>query len=220
MSTPAISAVIFDLDGVIVSTDECHYQAWRAIAEREGVPFDRHVNDKLRGVGRLESLNIILDGSSRVYSEVEKAELAEEKNQMYRGLLARIGPRDILPGVMTCLRVLKKLGIRTAIGSSSKNARLILDQIGLTTVFDEIVDGNDIVRGKPDPEVFVLAAARLGVPAEECIVVEDAYAGVEAALLAGMVCLGVGSASSDMRAQYRSRDLTEAPLESIFGGRS
>lgn len=187
-------AVIFDLDGVIVTTDQYHYQAWKQIADSEGIPFDYSVNDRLRGVSRMESLNILLEASGRTYSREEKKRLAEAKNDYYVRLLTHLRPKDILPGVPELLDELKKLGVRTAVGSSSKNAVYILERIGLGEAFDVIIDGNQITHTKPDPEVFLLAAERLGVSPSKCIVVEDAMAGIEAASGAGIRTLAVGNA--------------------------
>lgn len=202
-----IKAVIFDLDGVIVSTDEFHYLAWKELAEAEGIPFDREDNERLRGVSRMESLEILLEKASRAYSEEEKQSMAERKNGIYRGLLQRLSPDDILPGVDRVLRELRAQGVKLAIGSSSKNAGPILRAIGLDAAFDAVADGTHITRSKPDPEVFTLAAQRAGVPADECLVVEDANAGVEAGVAAGMRVLAVGSAAEHPSAALRARDL-------------
>jgi beta-phosphoglucomutase len=207
-----IKAVIFDLDGVIVSTDEYHYQAWKTIADKEGIYFDREINEKLRGVSRMESLDIILQNSRRSYSDSEREALAYQKNEIYKQLLNRITPKDILPGAEPVLKALRVLNIKTAVGSSSKNAFFILQKIGLTDAFDAIVDGNEIKKSKPDPEVFLMAARKLCVSPSECIVVEDAYAGIDAAVTAGMVTIGVGYASKYEKAQYKFKDLTELIL--------
>lgn len=211
-----VLAVIFDLDGVIVSTDECHYKAWKQLADEEGIPFDRQTNNRLRGVSRMESLEIILEKAPREYSEEEKIVLAERKNEYYKQLLNSLSPRDILPGALELIDALKKHGIRIAIGSSSKNCRTILDRVGLTHVFDVIVDGNCISRSKPDPEVFLEAAKRLGVTARNCLVIEDAEAGVQAALAAGMAVIGVGAASSSPLATVTAPDLSHVTIDTIM----
>ena len=159
-----ISAVIFDLDGVIVSTDEYHYQAWKNISDQEKIYFDREINERLRGVSRMESLDIILSHSDKSYSENERQLLAQRKNDIYCELLNKLSPNDILPGVLNLLLSLIARGIKIAIGSSSKNTPFILKQIGLTSNFDAIADGNSIRNSKPNPEVFLLAAELLGVP--------------------------------------------------------
>ncbi len=206
----AFQAVIFDLDGVLVSTDEFHYQAWQKLANQEGFYFDRAINEKLRGVSRMESLEIMLKSSQKQYTEEEKQVLAEVKNNDYRLLLNQLSSKDILPGVMDFVRLLKEKNIRLSIGSSSKNAPAILDKTGLTDHFDTIIDGNHIRKSKPDPEVFLLAASRQGVSPESCLVIEDADAGVEAAVKAGMKVLAVGSASANPKASYSAASLEHA----------
>lgn len=211
-----LKAVIFDLDGVIVSTDEYHYQAWKRLTGEEGIYFDRAINERLRGISRMESLEIILERSPKTYTIDEKNSLATRKNQYYRELLHNLTPEEILPGVRSLLDELKKEGIKIAVGSSSKNTPLILKQIGLDSYFDAVVDGNDIKRSKPDPEVFLLAAQRLGIPPENCLVVEDAEAGIQAALAGGMSVLGVGSASNSQAASIRMLDLSTVSCQSLL----
>jgi beta-phosphoglucomutase len=212
---PVIEAVIFDLDGVIVSTDEYHYLGWQRLADELGIPFNRHINERLRGVSRMESLDIILEQAAQPYTAAEKLEFAERKNTYYREFLQQVSPKDILPGVLELLAELKTRKIKIAIGSSSRNTPLILAQIGLSDTFDAVADGNDITRSKPDPEVFLLAAERLGVPPSACLVVEDADAGVESALAAGMSVLGVGSASNHPRATSAAQSL-QSLIPNIF----
>lgn len=212
----AIKAVIFDLDGVIVSTDEYHYQAWLHIAKEEGIPFDREVNEALRGVSRMESLEIMLRNSSKSYSEQEKLSMAERKNTMYRQLLDQLSPSHILPGVLPLLDALKAAGIKIAIGSSSKNARTILNKINLAHVFDAIVDGTDIQNSKPHPEVFLTAAQRLGVEPADCLVVEDAEAGIDAAAAADMKSLGVGFAARYAKADSSAIDLAAIDVQTFI----
>jgi beta-phosphoglucomutase len=209
-------AVIFDLDGVIVSTDEYHYQAWKRMADEEGIYFDRKINENLRGVSRMESLAIILQRSAKVYTQEEQAKLARIKNEYYRALLNNLTSGDILPGVMLVLKELKALGLKIAIGSSSKNTPFILEKIGLGNYFNAIADGNEIKNSKPDPEVFLLAAKKLGMAPEDCAVVEDAEAGIEAALAGGMKAVGVGSASYDPKAHYRVKDLSCVSIEELL----
>ncbi|MBN1864344.1 MAG: beta-phosphoglucomutase [Victivallales bacterium] len=206
-----IEAVIFDLDGVIVSTDKCHYLAWRRLADEEGIPFSAEDNERCRGVSRMGSLEIVLEKSTRAYSSEEKQEMAERKNAYYVDMLKEISPDDILPGAMEFINVLKKNGIKVAVGSSSRNSPRILEQIGLGKMFDATVDGNDISRSKPDPEVFLTAAERLGLPAQKCLVVEDADAGVDAAVAAGMKCLAIGSAVSNNKADFSATSLQAIP---------
>ena len=190
----SIKAVIFDLDGVIVTTDDCHYRAWKAMADDEGIYFDRKINDRLRGVSRMASLDIVLERATREYSDDEKIALAKKKNDIYVSLIQQLTEADILSGVMQNLEALKNSGIKIAIGSSSKNTPIILERIGLSTYFDAVSDGNNITKSKPDPEVFVKAADMLGIPYGECMIVEDADAGIEAGRAAGMKTLAVGNA--------------------------
>lgn len=212
-----IKAVIFDLDGVIVSTDEFHFRAWKQLADEEGIPFDRHDNERLRGVSRMESLEIILEKSSRGYAASEKADLAKRKNGYYLKLLKLLSPSDLLPGVLFVLNDLRNRGIKIAIGSSSKNAGPILKAIGLDATFDAVVDGTHISNSKPDPEVFTLAGRQLGIPPAQCLVVEDASAGVDAGLAAGMPVLAVGSATHHPGATLRAPDLAHVDVEAMLG---
>ena len=190
-----IKAVIFDLDGVIVSTDECHYRGWKKMADEEGIYFDREINNRLRGVSRMESLEIVLERAEKKYTQDEKIALAERKNNYYREYIEELTSANILAGVMENLNELKDNAIKIAIGSSSKNTPVILKHIGLDNFFDAVSDGNNIVNSKPDPEVFVKAAQMLGVGRENCLVVEDADAGVVAGRNAGMYTLSVNGAS-------------------------
>lgn len=209
-------AVIFDLDGVIVSTDEYHYQAWQRMADEEGIYFDRTINENLRGVSRMESLEIVLKRSEKAYDEAEKLKLAQRKNTYYQDLLNHVTPADILPGVMPILQELRARGVKMAIGSSSKNAPFIMEKIGLTSWFDAVADGNGIQNSKPDPEVFLLAATMLGLAPEECVVVEDADAGIEAALAGGMNAVGVGFASQNSRTQYTVADVSCISIDELI----
>ena len=204
-----IKAVIFDLDGVIVSTDDCHFRAWKRMADEEGIYFDREINNRLRGVSRMASLDIVLERSKREYSEREKQELAERKNEYYKELICELTPDDILPGVMDKLENLKENGIKIAIGSSSKNTPIILKQIGLDGYFDAVSDGNNITHSKPDPEVFLKAAEMLNIPPEDCMIVEDADAGIEAGKRAGMKTLAVQGAKG---ADFSTENLEKCDL--------
>lgn len=181
-----IRNLIFDLDGVICFTDRFHYQAWKALADRLGIYFDEEINQRLRGVSRMDSLNIILERSSRSWSENEKQAFATEKNAMYRDLLETMQPEDLAEEVSMTLQELRRRGYKLAIGSSSKNTKFILQRLGLGHFFDAVADGTDITRSKPDPEVFLCAAGKLGVAPESCAVVEDARAGILAAKVGGM----------------------------------
>ena len=210
-------AVIFDLDGVIVSTDEFHYLAWKCIADRERIPFDHEVNNRMRGVSRMASLDILLEAALRTYSEEEKQILAQEKNNYYVNLLANLKPDDILPGVIQLLENLKKYGVQVAVGSSSKNALFILKQIGLDNFFDAVVDGNQIVHTKPNPEVFLLAAKKLGLQPHQCVVLEDAPAGIEAAISGGFKAVAIGDAVKDIKlSSYKVHSLEQLDIEELI----
>ncbi|HOO44400.1 MAG TPA: beta-phosphoglucomutase [Bacillota bacterium] len=204
-----IKGVIFDLDGVIVSTDEFHFKAWKVLADREGIHFDRHINNRLRGVSRRESLEIILEKANRSYSENEILEMLDFKNNIYRNSLSELTKYDILINFNELYAKLRQNKIKMAIGSSSKNTKTILTQIGLIDAFDAIADGNDITRSKPDPEVFLLAAERLGLDPKECVVVEDAVAGIEAAKAGGMIAIAINDATKCHIADYKIDNLLE-----------
>ncbi|NLM21067.1 MAG: beta-phosphoglucomutase [Peptococcaceae bacterium] len=196
-------AVIFDLDGVICKTDRYHYLAWKKIAEEVGVYFDETINNKLRGIGRLESLEIILGTRREEFSESAKHKLAQKKNQYYRQLLQTMSPQDLDPDIKATLDQIKAQGLKIAIGSSSKNARLILKQIGLDNYFDAVSDGTNISRSKPDPEVFLKASTYLGIEPPYCLVVEDAKSGLEAARAAKMDSAAIGDAVKYGLANYQ-----------------
>jgi len=200
-SESAINAIIYDLDGVLVSTDEFHFLAWKQMADEETIPFDRDTNERLRGVSRMESLAIILERSVRAYTQAEQQELAQRKNSYYVKSLEKLGYDSVLDGALETVTKIRNLGILQAVGSSSKNARTILNRTGLTHLFDAVVDGTMISRSKPDPEVFLKAAAALDVPPERCLVVEDAVAGVQAGIAAGMRCFAVGNAAIELRSR-------------------
>jgi beta-phosphoglucomutase len=211
-----IRGVVFDLDGVLVTTDELHYQSWKQLAEDEGIYFDRPINQRLRGVNRMASLDIILERAERRYSPDEKAALAERKNQHYRARLAALTPAALLPGALEILAELRRRGVRTAIASSSRNTPLILERVGLAQALDAVADGNDVRHSKPDPEVFLLAAARLGLPPHECVVIEDAVAGVEGARRAGMAVYGIGTPESLPGVMPVARDLAAVDVDQLL----
>lgn len=195
-TTGTIKGFIFDLDGVIVFTDKLHYQAWKRMADRLGISFDETVNDRLRGVSREESLDIILENyHGLALGAEEKRRLAEEKNSYYRELLEELTPDAVEEKVKDTLVKLREQGFKLAIGSSSKNAGLILERTGIAGLFDAVSDGNNIQRSKPDPEVFLKAAAFLGLEPGDCAVIEDAEAGIRAAKAGGMFAVAVYSAA-------------------------
>ena len=185
-------AIIFDLDGVICFTDEYHYRAWKVLADKLNAPFDRTINNRLRGVSRMASLEIVLETyTGPALSEEEKVALATEKNEIYRESLKEMSPADLSDEVRETLNALRAKGLKLAIGSSSKNTPFILKQIGLEGFFDAVSDGNNITHSKPDPEVFLKAAEFLGMDPADCLVVEDAISGIQAAHAAGMDAVGV-----------------------------
>ncbi|MEH6533720.1 MAG: beta-phosphoglucomutase [Photobacterium frigidiphilum] len=187
-----IQGVIFDLDGVLVDTAKFHYIAWKKIADDLQLDFDLDDNEKLKGVSRKKSLDIILDLNHKVISEEEKARLLESKNNYYLALIKELDESDVLPGVKNLISQIQIQGIRIALGSASKNAKVILTSTGLLHHFDQLVDGNMVSKAKPDPEVFITAAKLLNLEPQHCVVFEDAEAGVEAALAAEMRVVGVG----------------------------
>jgi len=195
--------VIFDLDGVICFTDHYHYLAWKALADSLGIDFDESKNDRLRGVSRMESLEIVLEGyHGAPLSDAEKTALADRKNALYRQSLQTMSPKDLSDEVRNTLNELRSRGLKLAIGSSSKNTPLILERIGLAGFFDAVSDGNNITRSKPDPQVFTMAAEMLCLPAEKCLVVEDALAGLQAAAAGGFASAGLGPAAQSGKATY------------------
>lgn len=194
--------IIFDLDGVICFTDKYHYQAWKEMADGIGVYFDEVINNRLRGVSRMESLEIILERSEKVYSEQEKEELATQKNEIYKKLLLQMSPSDLSEEVKNTLDEFRNRGCKLAIGSSSKNAKTILKQLGLDGYFDAVSDGTNITHSKPDPEVFLKAAEFLGLDAADCLVVEDALAGIDAAVAGGFHGAGIGEAATHEKVTY------------------
>jgi beta-phosphoglucomutase len=199
-----MKAFIFDLDGVIVFTDKFHYQAWKKMADRMGIYFDETINNRLRGVSRMDSLEIILERyEGEPLSEEEKAALAEEKNNTYRALLETMTPADVSQEVRDTLAELRRRGYLLSLGSSSKNAKFILERVELLDAFDAISDGTNITKSKPDPEVFLKGAEFLGVTPEECVVVEDAYAGIDAAKAGHMMAAGIGEAKDYEKTDYK-----------------
>ncbi len=207
-----MKGIIFDLDGVICHTDEYHYQAWKSLADRLGVYFDKEINNRLRGVSRMDSLDIILENSEKKYSEEEKIALATEKNEMYKKLLEKMSPADLSIEVKTTLKALRGRGYKLAIGSSSKNAKFILNRLGIIALFDAISDGNNITKSKPNPEVFIKASEFIQLPNYECAVVEDAFAGIDAAKEGGFMAVGIGDA-----AEYEKTDKALNAFADLLG---
>lgn len=199
-----MKAFIFDLDGVIVFTDCFHYQAWKKIADQMGIYFDEEINNRLRGVSRMDSLDIILERyGGEPLSKEKKEMLADEKNAFYRSLLENMTPADVKQEVRDTLKELRCRGFKLSLGSSSKNAKFILERVGMLDAFDAISDGTNISKSKPDPEVFLKGAEFLGVEPAECVVVEDALAGIDAAKAGNMMAAGIGEARDYEKTDYR-----------------
>jgi beta-phosphoglucomutase len=189
-------ACLFDLDGVLVDTAIYHFQAWKNLGKQFGYELTEEQNEQLKGVSRVESLNKILDWANYTATQEEKSVWLIEKNEDYLRLISNMNPSEILPGVLAFLEQIKALGYKIALGSASKNAEIILDKTGLTPWFDLIIDGNKVSKSKPDPEVFLKGAEGLGIAPEECIVFEDAQAGVEAAKAGNMKAIGIGESET------------------------
>lgn len=206
-------AFIFDLDGVIVDTAKYHYLAWKELAEKLGFEFTVEQNELLKGVSRIRSLEILLDIGKVHLEEDTKTKLLAEKNEQYLKYIAKMDQEEILPGINNVLHYLKSNKIPFALGSASKNARLILERLDLINLFDAIVDGNDVSIAKPDPEVFLIAAQKLGVMPENCIVVEDAKAGIQAANQAGMTSLGIGDKAVLKESNFVLQDTSELTID-------
>lgn len=206
-----IKGVIFDLDGVLVFTDSLHYKAWKKMADEEGIYFDETINLRLRGVSRIESLNIILEKATKTYSEEEKLELATRKNRYYVELLSSLSEDDVKAEDLEALKKLKEEGYLLAVGSSSKNTKAIMDRTGLTKYFDQIADGTMISHSKPDPEVFLLAASKLGLEPKDCVVIEDAEAGIEAANEGGFYSIAIGPATQLSIPHAKIKALSDLP---------
>ena len=204
-------AILFDLDGVLCTTDRFHYEAWKQTAQEVRAPFDEQINQRLRGVSRMESLEIILEGSPLTLSGEEKLRLAEVKNDRYRALPSQLTPADMGEGVRDTLKRLRAAGLRLAVGSSSKNAGFILRQLQAEELFDAVCDGTQITHSKPDPEVFLKAAEQVETPPARCLVVEDASAGLEAARAGGMDCAILGDAEMPFAPTYHLDRLEELP---------
>jgi beta-phosphoglucomutase len=211
----SIKACIFDLDGVIVDTAVYHFKAWKRLADELGINFTEHDNERLKGVSRVRSLEIILELGNVTKTEAEQQELATRKNIWYVEMINRMTPAEILPGAKEFLETCRAAGIKTALGSASKNSSTILDKINMAHLFDAIVDGNHVSKAKPDPEVFLKGAEALGVAPAECVVFEDAIAGVEAAINGGMKVVGIGSPDVLNKADLVVSGLDKMSLEKL-----
>ena len=210
-----VKGCIFDLDGVIVDTAKYHYLAWKKLTSILNINFTKEDNERLKGVSRMASLDIILEIGNVVYDDKMKEEYADLKNKWYLDYINRMTPEEILPGSLEFISELKNAGIKVAIGSASRNTPLILERLAIRNLFDAVADGNIIIKAKPDPEVFITAAKMLGIPPEDCVVFEDAMAGVEAALNAGMRCVGIGSEKILTTAHYVIAGLDKMSLKKL-----
>ncbi len=213
-----IKAAIFDLDGVVVDTAHYHFIAWQRLAHELGIEFTEHENERLKGVSRMRSLEIILELGGKALPEAEKEALATRKNAWFVEYIQAIRPDEIFPGVKQLIQQLRRGGVKVALASSSKNARLVLRNLQIEDLFDGYVDGTMITHSKPHPEIFLSAAAQLGVQPQACVVFEDAEAGVEAALAAGMKCVGVGApvnVGKAHRVVSNTADVTAADIQNM-----
>jgi beta-phosphoglucomutase len=214
INTGNLEAFIFDLDGVITDTAEYHYLAWKRLADEENIPFSREENEKLRGVSRRASLELIL--KNRRLSEEKIQEMMDRKNGYYRTYLENISAKDLLPGALSLLRKLQSSQIRLALASASKNARQVVERLGIAPYFEVIADGNSVKKTKPAPDLFLYTAEKLELPPEACLVVEDAEAGIAAARAAGMTTIGIGPAERVGSADYVYPSVAEVRLEEII----
>jgi beta-phosphoglucomutase len=210
-----IKACIFDLDGVIVDTAVYHYKAWKRLANELGFDFTEEDNEKLKGVSRVRSLEIILEIGGVTKTPEEQAVLASRKNEWYVEMISHMTPAEILPGAKGFLEICRSAGVKTALGSASKNSMTILNKIGLAHLFDAIIDGNHVSKAKPDPEVFLKGAEAVGVAPAQCVVFEDAIAGVQAAINGGMKVVGIGSPDVLTEANIVVSGLDKMSLEKL-----
>lgn len=209
-----IQGFIFDLDGVLTDTAEYHYRAWKRLADELGIPFTREENEALRGIPRRESLFLLLKGHT--YPEAVLSELMDRKNGYYLEFIRELSPRDVLPGARELLQEIRAAGLKTALGSASKNAREVIERLGIAGLFDAVADGYSVTRQKPAPDLFLHAAALLNLPPSACVVVEDAEAGIEAALAGGFYVVGIGPQERVGRAHVVLPSLAEARLSDLY----
>jgi len=210
-----IKACIFDLDGVIVDTAIYHYQAWKRLANSLGFDFTEHQNEQLKGVSRVRSLELILGWGGVTKTPAEQEALATQKNTWYVDMISHMTPAEILPGAKEFVEACRQAGIKTALGSASKNSMTILEKINMVSLFDAVIDGNKVSKAKPDPEVFLKGAEAVGVPPAQCVVFEDAIAGIEAAIAGGMKSVGIGSPAVLGKANLVISGLDKMTLEKL-----
>lgn len=209
-------AAIFDLDGVIVNTAIYHYQAWKKIAEKLGFVLTHEQNELLKGVSRMASMDIVERLSTKTLTQLQKVELAEEKNNHYVQLINQLTPQQILPGVLECFHFLKQRRTKIVLGSASKNALLVLHQLGIEPMFDAIIDGKQVTKAKPNPQVFLKGADACGIPPRECVVFEDSAAGIQAANSAGMYSVYLGKSNASVHADATANSLNEPKILKLF----
>ena len=210
-----IKAVIFDLDGVIVDTARYHFLAWKRLADELGIKFTEEDNERLKGVSRIRSMEILMELGGVTLSQYEKEKLANKKNTWFVDYVERMMPEEIYSGVRVLIEKLKERGIHIALASSSKNARTVLQLLHIQNLFEVVTDGTMITHSKPDPEIFLLAAEKLGIDPKDCLVFEDAEAGVEGALAAGMLCVGIGSQEQLFKAHKVIRHTGDFTMEML-----
>lgn len=210
------SAAIFDLDGVLVDTARLHFKAWQRLADEMGIGFSMHDNERLKGISREASLQVLLELGGQSAEPAEQLSLAERKNAYYVESLSTLDEHNLLPGAQRCLKELRQMGISIALASASRNARVVLQRLNIASFFAAIVDGTRVRNAKPHPEIFQLAAAELGRPVAECVVFEDSTAGVEAAHAAGMFAVGIGAADILTGADITYPDLAHCDMRAIF----
>jgi len=214
--TDKIKAFILDLDGVITDTAEFHFKAWKKMADEEGIPFEREDNEKLRGVSRRKSMELILDGREMAEDKIQK--LMDRKNRYYNDFLENLTEDDLLPGARDLIDEIIRRGYKIAVASSSRNAKTVIKNLGIMDIFDTISDGHSVENSKPAPDLFLHAAENLSLAPENCVVIEDAESGVEGALAAGMVAVGVGPEERVGKADYRYDQVKDINLDEIIGG--
>jgi beta-phosphoglucomutase len=212
-----IQAIILDLDGVITDTAEYHFQAWQRVAQEEGISFTREDNEALRGVSRRQSLELLLGEHIERYGEDQQQKIMDRKNGYYRDLLEHITADDFLDGAPELLKAIRARGLKMAIGSASKNTPTVLERLGILDAFDVIADGHSVEHGKPAPDLFLFAAAQMGVQPEQCVVIEDAASGIAAALAANMIAVGIGPKERVGAAHYRYETTAAVDLDEILG---
>ena len=214
--SPMNTGIIFDLDGVLVTTDDLHFRAWQRLAGEENIPFSREINHRQRGIGRMESLDVLLEQAVRKYRDDEKRALADRKNSYYGEMLKTLTPDDALPGARRLLRELRARHIKVAVASASRNTPIIMRQVDLFKEVDAVADGNDVTRSKPDPAVFLLAAQKIGQPPSRCVVVEDAPAGIEGGRRAGMAVFAIGPRTRHPDVAHVADSLTAVTVDDLL----